>query len=123
MRPTETHKKNGKKRRNQMKKARNAIAAMVLVAMTAMTLDAAAAETNSAGAVVNLNTATATELSYLPGVGQSKAEAIIEYRSNRQFKKVEDLMRVKGIGRKTFRKIRSFLAVQGPTTAKGKIKL
>jgi competence protein ComEA len=120
---TETNKKNGKKRRNQMKKARNVVAAIVLVAMTAMAMDGAAAETNSASTVVNLNTATATELSYLPGVGQSKAEAIIDYRSNRQFKKVEDLMRVKGIGRKTFKKIRSFLAVQGPTTAKGKLKV
>jgi competence protein ComEA len=81
------------------------------------------AETSSAGQVVNLNTATAKELSYLPGVGQSKAEAIIKYRSNRQFKKVEDLMRVKGIGRKTFKKIRAYLTVDGPTTAKGKIKL
>ena len=105
-----------------MNKARNVVAAMVLVAMTALALDTYAAEANSSGPVVNLNTATAKELAYLPGVGQSKAQAIIEYRSNRQFKKVEDLMRVKGIGRKTFKKIRSFLVVQGPTTAKGKIK-
>ena len=105
-----------------MKKARNVIAAIMLVAMTALSLEAAA-ETNSTGGVVNLNTASAKELSYLPGVGQSKAEAIISYRSNRQFKKVEDLMRVKGIGRKTFKKIRSFLTVDGPTTAKAKLKV
>jgi len=106
-----------------MKTARNLVAAMVLVAMTAMAMDSAAAETGSSGAVVNLNTATATELSYLPGVGPSKANAIIEYRSNREFKKVDDLMRVKGIGRKTFKKIQPYLTVEGPTTAKGKIKL
>ncbi len=105
-----------------MRNQKNIVAAIVVASMMALATNAFAAESASSS-VVNLNTATAAELSYLPGIGESKARAIIEHRSNRQFKKVEDLMRVKGIGRKTFKKIRPHLTVSGPTTAKGKIKL
>ena len=105
-----------------MKKLTNVVALVVLVSAMSVALNGVAGETEQGESVVNINTATATELAYLPGIGQSKAEAIIKYRSNRQFKKVEDLVRVKGIGRKTFKKIRSHLAVKGATTAKGKIK-
>lgn len=51
---------------------------------------------------VNINKATAKELSKnLKGIGKTKAEAIIAYRdSNGEFKKIEDLLKVKGIGKK-----------------------
>ena len=68
---------------------------------------------------VNLNTASVDELMELPGVGPSKAEAILAFRKARGgFKKVEDLMKVKGIGRKTFHKLRPFLALSGPGLTK-----
>ncbi len=68
---------------------------------------------------VNLNTASVDELMELPGVGPSKAEAILAFRKARGgFKKVEDLMKVKGIGRKTFQKLRPFLALNGPGLTK-----
>ncbi|MCP4604310.1 MAG: helix-hairpin-helix domain-containing protein [Proteobacteria bacterium] len=86
-------------------------------------LSAGAAEGTTEQEKININTATVTELSYLPGVGHSKAEAIVKHRTNRQFKKVEDLMRVKGIGRKTFKKMRPYLALKGQTTVKGKIRI
>ena len=52
---------------------------------------------------VNINTATVEELKTLKGVGEKKAEAIIEYRKkNGSFKTKEDLMKVRGIGKKLF---------------------
>ena len=53
--------------------------------------------------IVNINTATVEELKTLKGVGEKKAEAIIEYRKkNGSFKTKEDLMKVRGIGKKLF---------------------
>jgi competence protein ComEA len=69
---------------------------------------------------VNLNTATAEQLEMLPGVGPSKAEAIVAWRKKHgAFKKVDDLTRVKGFGRKTLQKLRPYLAVSGATTFMG----
>jgi competence protein ComEA len=78
--------------------------------------DATTQATNSAG-VVNLNTANAAELERLPRVGPARAQAILALRAKlTQFSKVEQLLRVKGIGRATFRKLRPLLTVSGPTT-------
>lgn len=63
--------------------------------------------------VVNLNTATETELMTLSGVGPSKAAAILAYREeNGPFKTVEDLKNVSGIGDKTFERLQPFIAVK-----------
>ncbi|HHO47962.1 MAG TPA: helix-hairpin-helix domain-containing protein [Desulfobacteraceae bacterium] len=60
----------------------------------------------AAYAGVNINTAGVEELQSLPGIGQSKAEAIVKYREeNGNFKTTEDLMQVKGIGAKVYEKI------------------
>jgi len=68
----------------------------------------------AAATVINLNTATVEQLDGLPGVGQKLAARIVEYRQkNGPFKKVEDLMNVKGIGEKNFLKLRSRLTVGG----------
>ena len=70
--------------------------------------------TATAFAKVNLNTATAKELTSLPGIGQAKAEAIVKYReANGPFKSVEDLTKVKGIGPKMLDKIKSEVTVDG----------
>ncbi len=63
-------------------------------------------------AVVNINTATVEQLDALPGVGAKMAARIIEYRQkNGPFKKIEDLMNVKGIGEKAFLKMKNQLTV------------
>lgn len=62
---------------------------------------------------VNLNTAAASELETLPGIGPSKAEAIIEYReTNGPYKSLEDLKSISGIGDKTFEKLKDLISVK-----------
>lgn len=62
--------------------------------------------------VVNLNTATAEELATLPGVGEVKARAIVDYRVEHQgFRRKEELLAVKGIGGKTYEKLADMIDV------------
>ena len=68
--------------------------------------------------VVNLNTASPQVLSLLPGIGPAKAAEIAGYRKRRPFRTVDELVRIKGIGRKMVRRLRAHLAVAGPTTAR-----
>ncbi|KRL91319.1 helix-hairpin-helix domain-containing protein [Lactobacillus kalixensis] len=64
------------------------------------------------GDKVNINTASAADLQKLNGIGEKKAEQIIAYRDqNGQFKKIEDLMQVSGIGEKTFAALKDQLAI------------
>jgi len=71
----------------------------------------------SATSLVNLNTANASQLEGLPGIGKSTAERILEYREKSGgFKKVEDLMNVRGIGEKSFLKLKPLITV---TSTKG----
>ena len=66
----------------------------------------------AAPSVVNLNTATATQIATLPGIGEKAAQRIIEYREkNGGFKKIEELMNVKGIGEKSFLKLKPLISV------------
>jgi competence protein ComEA len=71
----------------------------------------AAAKVPAAG-MVNLNTATAADLEGLPGIGAKTAARIIEYRQkNGPFKKVEELMNVRGVGEKNFLKLKPQITV------------
>jgi competence protein ComEA len=63
-------------------------------------------------AKVDLNTATMEQLYTLKGIGYKKAVAIIEYRKEHNFTKIEDIMKVKGIGKKLFEKIKSEIEVK-----------
>jgi competence protein ComEA len=63
--------------------------------------------------LVNINGADGEELQTLPGVGPSKAAAIIEYReTNGPFQSLEDLMQISGIGDKTFEKLKPLIKLQ-----------
>ena len=67
----------------------------------------AAKQAATAASPVNLNTATQAQLETLPGIGPKAAQRILEYRQkNGGFKKAEDLMNVKGIGEKSFLKLK-----------------
>jgi competence protein ComEA len=91
-----------------------AFLATVPVAVVQASQDAPDAKAAPA-AVVNLNTATAAQLEALPGIGPKVAQRIVEYRQkNGAFKKVEELMNVKGIGEKSFLKLKPHLTVGAP---------
>jgi competence protein ComEA len=62
--------------------------------------------------VVNVNTATVAQIASLPGIGPKTAELVVEYRTkNGPFKKIEEVMNVRGIGEKSFLKIKDRLTV------------
>ena len=68
-------------------------------------------------AAVNVNTATKAELESLDGVGPVKAQAIIDYRTkNGNFKSLEDLKKVDGIGDATFDKVKKDVSLTGKTS-------
>ena len=91
-------------------------AAIAADAAPAMAQDGSAQARSTEG-VVNINTASVAELSRLPGIGQSRAEAIVAMREQRgAFQRVEQIMQVRGVGRATFRRLQPMLTVDGPTT-------
>jgi len=62
----------------------------------------------------NINTATAYELSYLPEIGSVVSESIVKYREqNGNYKTIDDIKNVKGIGNKTYQKIKDYITVGG----------
>ena len=68
---------------------------------------------NIAMAAVNINTADKKTLASLPGIGEVKAEAIIKYReAHGKFQSAKDLVKVKGIGEKTVKKLSKEISVK-----------
>lgn len=68
---------------------------------------------NVALAAVNINTADQTALTALPGIGEKKAAAIVQYRKDHgKFKNPQDLLAVKGIGPKLFEKLAKEVTVK-----------
>jgi competence protein ComEA len=61
---------------------------------------------------ININEAGPEELVRLPGVGPARAQAIVAEREKRRFRRIEDILRVPGIGRKTFDRLRQSIRVR-----------
>jgi len=61
---------------------------------------------------ININEAGPGELVQLPGIGPTRAQAIVAEREKRRFRRIEDIIRVPGIGRKTFGRIRHSIRVR-----------
>lgn len=88
--------------------------ALTAVLLAAPTLSAQQAEKSTSGATaaINLNSASLAQLEALPGVGPKTAQLIVEYRQKSGgFKKVEELMNIKGIGEKSFLKLKPMVVV------------
>ena len=62
-------------------------------------------------ALVNINTATKEELMCLPGIGERKADSIIEYRKSKAFSSPEDIMNISGIKEAAFNKIKDKICI------------
>ncbi|MED1783085.1 helix-hairpin-helix domain-containing protein [Brevibacillus fortis] len=82
---------------------------------TSIGLVQSAARVSATGAstAINLNTATVEELMSLPGIGEARAKAIVDYRSKQgPFRSADDLKQIEGIGEKMFSRIKDRLIVQ-----------
>jgi len=106
-------------------KIRRIAAAAVALAFAVLTIAGPAFAGTAAKAAptakVNINTATADQLTTLPGVGPKLAARIIEYRQKSgSFRSTKELMNVSGIGEKNFAKIESWLVVGEPAKAAAK---
>lgn len=74
---------------------------------------AGSASTDPADGLVDLNTATAAELMTLPGIGETRAQAILAYREqNGRFSSIEEIMQVNGIKEGSFEKLRDYITVR-----------
>lgn len=106
------------------------LAAALVLALVATVFAPAAfgAEEDGAGAkapsVVNVNTASASQLALLPRVGPAVAGRILEHREeNGEFAATEDLMLVRGIGEKTWELLEPWVVTSGDTTLDRKVKV
>jgi competence protein ComEA len=101
-----------------MRRARGLFAPCLILLLAAPPVHAA----KDVDGVVNINTAEIGVLALLPGIGPAKAAQIAAYRKRRPFRTVDELVRIRGIGRRMVRRLRVHLAVAGPTTASGIVK-
>jgi comEA protein len=101
---------------------------LISIALFVFTLVAATAAAQTSPekpiGVVNINSATAAEIAFLPGIGEKTAAAVVAHREqNGPFKKTTDLMQVKGIGDRTFERLQPYLTIEGKTTLVVEVKM
>jgi competence protein ComEA len=93
------------------------VLAAVLLCLATLPLDAqrGAKPPAPVSTAVNLNSATAIQIADLPGIGIKTAELVVQYRvKNGPFKKIEEIMNVRGIGEKSFLRIKDRLTLAEP---------
>ena len=97
-----------------MKKAMMVLIWVVLLGVGSAPAFSQGSSTNASDeAQVNLNTATVEQLVALPGIGEAVAARIVAYReANGSFGKIEEVMNVRGIGEKTFLRLRPLIFVE-----------
>ena len=89
---------------------------LVILAMAAVSTVSLSGAEKQAGAgndkLVNINTADAGQLTSLPQIGPKMAQRILDFRkSNGNFKRAQDLLKVKGIGEKIFAKLQPLITI------------
>jgi competence protein ComEA len=89
---------------------RSALVALA-VASLARAGPALAKEALAPGERIDLNRASVSELMRLPAVGEKRARAIVEHRTRRPFRRIEDVLAVKGLGRAWLAKVRAHVTV------------
>lgn len=88
-------------------------------AIVALAFAPAFAQSTAPKAKININTAPASELETLPRIGPKVAQRIVDFRTkNGNFKKVEEIMKIQGIGEKIFDQIKDLITVGAETAAK-----
>ena len=98
--------------RNQLISIQQLVFAVVLGLFSSMLL--AQENTQSENTKININNASAETLQYIPGIGASKAESIVELRKQKGgFKALEELMEVRGIGEKLLESIIKYATLSG----------
>ena len=101
---------------NRGHSVRALLSALAVTLLLALAQSSLAAEPLTG--VVNVNIATVEELTMLPGIGESRAKAIVALREGRGgFGSVDELVEVKGIGEAMLAKLRPYLSLDGKTTA------
>lgn len=65
---------------------------------------------------INVNTATEAQWELLPGIGPATARKLVAFTARRKLTQTNQVMRIKGIGRKTYGAIKQYLSLQGETT-------
>ena len=99
---------------NRSRRALTAVALTLLLASVAIAAPATGSSSSKEGSVspLDLNAASTKQLTEIPGIGKVMAERIVEWRDQHgPFQRVEDLMKVKGIGEKSFQKLRPYVTV------------
>lgn len=87
---------------------------LMLAVLTVSALNTYAAQ--QVNGVVNINSATKAQLVLVPGIGEAKAQAIIDQRKAKPFAAKSDLLAIKGIGEKMLSKISPYISLNGSST-------
>jgi competence protein ComEA len=103
--------------RNTARGRTGALLSALAIGLALATAPAPSLAAEKLSGVVNVNTASAEQLSLLPGIGDARARDIVVARQKQGgFKRIEDLLSVKGIGEARLAKLRPYVSLHGETT-------